>query len=398
MSKNTAQIILDNLTKPSHWIDGPYIAHLKNELEKYFEADVYPVNSGRSAIYLLLKAYEIGEEDEVLIQAYTCNAVPNPILWAGAKPIYVDIEETTLNIDPAKIDEKITKNTKAIIVQHTFGRAAKIDEIVKIAQKHKLIVIEDCAHALGAKLEGKILGKFGQAAIISFGREKVISSLSGGAIILNDKSKTEELGKLIAFTPELSSRQILKELNNYFTWRILLRRIFFRKEGELILNFLNKQDIFNVVTSQKELVGEHPSWYPAKIPNLFAQIALSQIPEIERLNEERSRVAEIYFEKVTNKAFELLPKHDGIYLRFVALHPEAKLILERARKERLWFGNWYDSPVYPGRVQLERLGYDLGSCPVAEQISSQTVNLPLHLGMKDSEIKEVLEFVNNYGS
>ncbi len=398
MANNTAQIILQSLSRPASWLDGPYPSQLKNELEKLFETEVYPLNSGRSSLYLLLKAYGIGPGDEVILQAYTCNAVPNPILWSGAKPVYADIEEQTLSVDPKKIEEKINSSTKAIIVQHTFGRAGKIKEIVKIAKEHKLVVIEDCAHALGAFHGEKLLGKFGHAAILSFGREKVISSLSGGAIVLNDKRQSEAVGRQVALAADMSRKQIAKELNNYFTWRLLLRRIYFRAGGELLLKFLNRSDFFNVVTSRGELSGEKPAWYPAKMPNLFAEIALNQFSQLAELNTERKRVAEIYYERITNKSFRLLRPHSGIYLRFVTFHPEAKKILEISRKKGLWFGNWYDSPVYPGRVNFEKLGYKQGSCPIAEKLASETLNLPLHLGMTEGEITAVVNFINSYGN
>src|SRR5574344_2414604 len=123
-----------------------------NEFEKIFKESlgfekVFSLNSGRSSLLIILKALGIEMGDEVIVQALTCNAVINPILKTGATPIYVDIDDT-LNIDPTLIEEKITKRTKAIIIQHTFGMPAKIEEIKNICNKHNLYLIEDCAHSL----------------------------------------------------------------------------------------------------------------------------------------------------------------------------------------------------------------------------------------------------------
>ena len=93
-----AKLLLGTLLTPSNWSDPAPASKLRVELEKYFSLPTYPVNSGRSALYLLLKSANIGDGDEVLIQAYTCNAVPNPVIWAGAKPVYTDIDPDTLNI------------------------------------------------------------------------------------------------------------------------------------------------------------------------------------------------------------------------------------------------------------------------------------------------------------
>ncbi|MFA7169910.1 MAG: aminotransferase class I/II-fold pyridoxal phosphate-dependent enzyme, partial [Candidatus Paceibacterota bacterium] len=135
-------------------IKGKEIKEFENNLKKYFGFNhVFSLNSGRSSLMVILEALDVKEGDEIIVQAFTCNAVINPITQRGATPIYVDVDDT-LNIDVSQIEDKIGKNTKAIIIQHTFGMPANISAIKEIAEKHKLILIEDCAHALGAKYNG----------------------------------------------------------------------------------------------------------------------------------------------------------------------------------------------------------------------------------------------------
>ena len=141
---------------------------------------------GRSALYALLKNLKLNNTDEVLLQAYTCVAVPAPILWANGKPIYVDIDPNTLNMCPQDLEKKITKNSKILIIQHTFGNPADINTLLKIAKKYKLFVIEDCAHTIGGMYQNKPLGSFGDASIFSFGRDKALSSIFGGLLTLKD--------------------------------------------------------------------------------------------------------------------------------------------------------------------------------------------------------------------
>jgi len=397
MSKTeTAKILLKGLVAPAGWTNPAPAGELKTQLEKYFQTRVFPINSGRAAIYSILKSTGIGEGDEVIIQAYTCNAVPNPVLWASATPIYSDIDEETLNVNPESLKEKITAKTKAIILQHTFGRPGPIEEVLEIAKNHNLLVIEDCAHSLGAEYKGKKLGTFGDFAIVSFGREKVISSLSGGAILVNNK---RFIGAIDEFTKGLSYPSFityLKEFNNFFTWRLLIRKVFFSGFGAGLLNFLNSQDFFNVVTSSKELSGEKPPWYPAAFPGTFAKIALLEFPKIDEINQRRNEIAHFYEKNIKNGAFRLLPHHEGIYLRFVVLHENPTPIFEEAKKRHFWFGNWYSSPIYPSRADIAKMHYDEGTCPVAEKIASQTINLPNYVGMKDDEVQEVVGFINNY--
>ena len=134
------------LLQPWKWRYGKNLRKVSDWFKTYIPgSEVFTFNSGRTALFAILKAFSIGPDDEVLLQAFTCVAVPNSIIWVGEKPIYIDIDES-LNIDPTDIERKITVHTKAIIVQHTFGIPAQMDAIIRIARKHHLILIEDCAH------------------------------------------------------------------------------------------------------------------------------------------------------------------------------------------------------------------------------------------------------------
>ncbi len=397
MSKSsTPKILFNHLLRPKTLQNGPSVDQLEQTLSTYFENPVFPVNSGRSAIHLALKALNIGQNDEVLLQSYTCNAVPNPILWSGAVPVYVDIEADSLNMDPKDLVNKITPRSKAIIVQHTFGNPAKIREILKIADAHKLKVIEDCAHSLGAKVDNKLLGTFGDLAILSFGREKVISSLNGGALIVNDKSLLEKVEKEIKSLKPLPKSKILQEIGNYLSWRVLFRKIYSKEWGNNFVKHLYQYDFINVITSQKELSGLNPGWYPSKMPNVFASVALNEFEKIEQYNEKRKGSAEIYLQKFEGSKVKVLAQDSGIYLRVVALHPKANIILEKAKEQKLSFGNWYNSVIYPENVHLAKLGYTSGSCPVAESIAHQTINLPNYIGITEAEIDKSIELVKSF--
>ena len=127
------------------------------------------------------------------MQAFTCNAVPNPVLWAGLKPVYVDCDEKTFNIDKEDLKKKITPRSRVLIVQHTFGLPADMDAISEICRKNNLILIEDCAHSLGAEYKNKKVGTFGKAAFFSFSRDKVISSVYGGMAVTEDHELTKKI-------------------------------------------------------------------------------------------------------------------------------------------------------------------------------------------------------------
>ncbi len=396
MASSTPKLLFKHLTSPKTLQKGEWAQKLTEKLSQLFNTQVFVLNSGRSAIYLGLKALGIGQGDEVLIQAYTCNAVANPILWAGATPVYVDIHLDSLNIDLDDLEKKITPRSKAVIVQHTFGNPGPIKEILKLAEKHGLKVIEDCAHCLGAKVDGRLLGTFGDLAILSFGREKVISGLTGGALLVNNATLVDAVGELVKLLKMLPAANILKEINNYFAWRLIFRRIYPKDWGASFIHYLHQFDFINVVTSQKELDGQNPGWYPTLLPNVFAHIVFDELDSIDSYNQKRAEVTARYFEKAKGSDLKLLPAHDGVYLRIVAFHKQSKRIIEEGKKAKLAFGNWYDSVIYPESVHLSKFGYQSGSCPNAEKAAQETLNLPSYFGITNAEIDRAVEFVTKF--
>lgn len=153
------------------------------------------VNSGVSALHLSLLALGVGKQDEVILPTYTCTALLNAINYTGAKPVLVDIEKNGFNVDPKRIKNSIEKNTKAIIVPHTFGFPANIDQIKKLG----IPVIEDCAQALGSYYKGKPVGSFGDLSIFSFYTTKMIAAGQGGMVMTNNKKYFDAVNDLINY-------------------------------------------------------------------------------------------------------------------------------------------------------------------------------------------------------
>src|SRR3989344_6809428 len=160
---------LEMLCQPWLWQKGERICQIEQWFKNYFNTNfAISFNSGRSALLAILTCLQLPAGSQGLTQAFTCVAVPNSIIWAGLRPIFVDIDKS-LNINVADAQKKITAKTKVLILQHTFGIPANIEKIADFCRKNKLIMIEDCAHALGASYQAKQLGTFGDAAFFSFG-------------------------------------------------------------------------------------------------------------------------------------------------------------------------------------------------------------------------------------
>ncbi len=181
----------------SNWITsgGPNVDEFESELQNYFEKETFvaALNSGTSAIHLALVLLDIKDGDEVICQSMTFSASANPILYQKATPVFVDSEPETWNICPDQLEKAILdriqkgKKPKAIIAVHLYGMPYKVDEVHAVADKYGIPVIEDSAEALGSIYKGKKCGKFGAFGIISFNGNKIITTSSGGALIVNSK-------------------------------------------------------------------------------------------------------------------------------------------------------------------------------------------------------------------
>ena len=195
ISKDDKKEILDSLKSPQ-LTDGPKLREFETKFRKLVRSKfAIGVSNGTSAIHLALRSLGIKKGDEVIIPDFTFIATANAVLQCGAKPVLADID-TTLNISPKSIEEKVNKKTKAIIPVHFAGSISNIVKIRKIAKENNLKLVEDCAHALGAFQNNKHVGTFGNAGCFSFYPTKNITTIEGGMVITNSKKISEKITKL----------------------------------------------------------------------------------------------------------------------------------------------------------------------------------------------------------
>lgn len=375
-------------------LEGDNSRLLEDKFQNYLSVKyAISFDSGRSGFYAILKCLGIKDYDEVILQAFTTVALPNAIIWCGAKPVYVDIDEHTYNIDPEKIEEKITNKTKAIIIQHTFGNPAEIDKIMEVAKKHNLFVIEDCAHSLGAEYKGKFTGTFGNAAFFSFGRDKIISSVSGGMVITNNQELGGKIKEFRDQMPYNDKLLIIKQLLHPVVTFKALHTYYLFSIGKVAMFIFSNLGILTKAYSKEEKNGEKPKVFPAKMPNALAEIALHQMKLIYKLNDHRIEIAGLYKDKLSGNKKAVLPKSTpdskNIFLWFTILTNNKKELIEKARKNRVILGDWFPQTVGPIEVSLEKSGYKKGSCPVAERVSSMCVNLPTNFRIDEKDVEKV---------
>ncbi len=361
-------------------------------LQTYQVPAAFFFNSGRSALLGLLASFGVGRGDEVIIQAFTCVAVPNSVKWIGATPIYADID-ASFNLDPASLEKKITRRTKAIIVQHTFGIPANLDAIANIAKRHKLILIEDCAHSLGATYNGTLLGTFGDAAFFSFGRDKSLSSVWGGAAIINAnrKSQNEKLRIYHNNLPMPGAFWIFRQLIHPIAFSVILP-LYNSGAGKLIIVVLLKLGLLSKPVYDEEKHGRKPHDFPAKYPNALAELLELQLSKLDRYIRVRRQNAKRFHDAFTNRNdIRTVGFSEGAsYLRYPLLVDDPKKYIALGKKRGILLGNWYHHVIDPKGVDLRVAGYTKGSCPNAEYAALHCINLPTRVS--SSQADKILEF------
>lgn len=358
-------LALKTLFNPWKWQRGEALAGVR----QWFGGEITLFSSGRVALYAILKSFGIGEGDEVIIQAFTCVALPNSILWVGAKPVYVDIDDT-YNIDPQDLEKKITKKTKAVIVQHTFGIPANFTAISRVAKKYNILIVEDFAHSIGLPL-------IGDAAFFSFGRDKVISSVWGGGAIIRSKIK-DQRSKLKTFEEELpdaSKFWIFQQLLHPIAFSIILP-LYDVTVGKILLIILQKLHLLSLPVFSVEKRAGRPKEIIVKFPNALAILALNQLQKLDRFSKQRREVSRYY-------------GREGNYLRFPMLVDNPNETIQKAKRNGVLLGNWYHNIIDPSGVDLKAVGYKMGSCPRAEKAAAHIINLPTRITM--SQAKYVIE-------
>lgn len=373
----------------SEKIEGEHIKEFENNFKNYFNFDfVFSLNSGRSCLLLILEALNVKKDDEIIVQAFTCNAVINPILKKNARPIYADIDNA-LNIDISQIEKKITKKTKAIIVQHTFGMPGKIKEIKKICEKYDLFLIEDCAHALGAKYDNKYCGTFGDISFFSFGRDKVISSVYGGMIGINNLKLKEKVEKEYEKLRYPDKKWVNRQLMHPIIMNLFVLPLYnFFNVGKIILELSIRLKILSKAVSSLEYKGELPDYFPKRMPNSLAKLANNQFNKLDKFNNHRRKIAK-YYKKNIGGIFDI---NDGvIYLKYPILVNDGDEIIKEFSKFNIMLEDgWRKKVIVPPKTDLHKMTYVKGECKIAEKISNKILILPTHINITEDVAEKIV--------
>lgn len=341
----------DRVFKASWYIKGKEDESFERAFADYCGAQYcIGVGNGLDALMLSLKAMNIGEGDEVIVPSNTYIATALAVTYVGAKPVFVEPDIKTFNINPSLIEDAITDKTKAIMPVHLYGQACDMDRIMDTARKHGLRVVEDCAQAHGATYKGQKVGTFGDAAGFSFYPGKNLGALGdAGAVVTNDKDLADTIRALGNYGSDYKYHHIYKGNNS-------------------------------------------------RLDELQAAFLSAKLPHLDRMNEERRSIAEMYTEGIKNE------KVVKPYVNPVCVHVwhiyGIRCVERDALEMHLNNKGIGTNKHYPTPMHMQECYQDLdilkGSLPIAEEISATELSLPMNYGMSVEDIQYVIDSVNEF--
>jgi len=339
------------------WGLGPETAKFEEEFLAYLRAGYgVATNSGTAALHMALFSMNLKKEDEVIVPSFTFVSSVSAISYVGAKPVFADIERSTLTIDPSSIEDNITDRTKAIVVVHYGGQACDMDTISKIANEHNLLIVEDCAHAAGAEYKGKKLGTIGDISAFSFHAVKNLATGDGGMLVSRQKSTRDRM--------------------RAFRWVGITKTTWDRYAPQ------SRSDAKNRSTYDVEELG-----YKYHMNDIQAAIARVQLKRLDKVNQIRYELVQRYRENLEPvKDVELLEtKNWGRSSNhlFVILSKKRDKIMKYLNSNGIATSIHY-TPVH--KFSLYKKDYANLKLPVTERVSEEVLTLPLFPDLKEEEV------------
>jgi len=332
-----------------YFILGPTVANFEKECAEYIGSKfALGVSSGTDALIIALMALDIKEGDEIITTSFTFFATAGSIVRLGAKPVFVDIDPVTFNIDPNKIKDAITEKTKAIIPVHLYGQSVDIDPIIEIAKENNIYIVEDAAQAIGSKNKNRSVGTFGEFGCFSFFPSKNLGGAGdGGLVTTNDEQLYDKLVKL----------------RNH---------------------------------------GMHPKYYHAMIGGNFRLDALQaavlsvKLKYINDWHEARIKNAKFYddaFEKVSEIITPvILSENYSIYNQYMIRIDNRERILEKLKSANIGHDIYYPVPLHL-QACFSYLGYKEGDCPISEKAAKEVLALPIYPELTDEQKQYVVDTI-----
>lgn len=358
---------------------GAYENLEKKFKQQFGKTSVVLTYKGRHGISLALENLGLRKGDTVFLQAFTCWAVEEAIQMSGLKPVFVDIGENGLNLSLKTIKEAYKSNpdVKAIILQHTFGFQAESKKISEWSKSKGIFLIEDLAHAYGSLNAGV----YGDAVALSFGRDKIIDAVSGGACISN---------QTISFSlQDIKKNTIIVDLLYPFV-TMSIRGLYPVGFGKILHWLLKKTPLLS-----SPIANSYPK--TSQLPPSHAQLCFDTLRSIDAQISHRKQIATIYQQRVDSRLqLPNLPIDSAACLRFPLRVSNRNTLINALKKHGVYLADtWFRQPVEKGKLDVHSQ-YQSGSCPKAEDLSSKIFNLPTHVNINSEQAIKLSELINKY--
>jgi len=293
---------------------GKEIGKFEREFAKYLKCK-YAVctYSGKQALYIILKSLDLKKKDEILVPSYTASSVPMTIVYAGLKPVFVDVNPKTFNINPKLIESKIGKKTRAIIATHVHGLPCDMGSVSKICKKHNLILVEDCAHASGAEYKNKKMGTFGKASFFSFGAGKHLSTFGGGMVVSNDVKFIKKVRSWVENCEFPSNFALFCRFIKMIFLSLITKPIIFSLTVYPFLYIFGNNFITELFETKISLSKEMPEEYKKRFSNAQALIGLKELKSLNANLTGRIRNASILKEQLKNLKDVKIQKYPSFF-------------------------------------------------------------------------------------
>lgn len=383
--------------KWKEWYEGKSLAMVQTWLQDYLgTSNVYLLDSGRSALLVALRAMKLKEGDEVIVPGYTCIVVTNAIRAVGAIPKLIDIGDN-LNIDVSRIEKEIRPHTKAILAQHTFGLPCDTGQIRELCDQYNLCMIEDCAHALGAHVGGQPVGTIADVAFFSFGSDKIVSSVRGGALAVHNSTLLDDINDQYDALPHMPRKLLWQHICYISAFAKL--KVCYRYGGKAILYVLRRLNITAVITEPEEKKGTVANWTPVRYPNILASHVYPQLRKLYEIKMKRRIIAQYYIKHLPENVLlsDYAQHTERTYLHFPIRIERVEEYRQYMKQRGIQIGtDWNGAPIVP--KQSTQIDTETAMIPVAKTLSNKIVQLPIHQNITVRKAKRVVyytvEFLN----